>query len=373
MNRRQNKRSILFYISHPALFFLYKQTIKNLQQNHRIMVTYKKKEVLEELVETLDCEIQNIFPEERGDSQAHILYGIFIRNRRILKVAKNINADLIIGTAPEVSQVAKLLRIPAIIVNDTDYNAAPWFAWLTYPFADCILAPQCCDVNRWADRVIRYPGCHPAAYLHPRYFQPNTELVQRINPTAARYFILRLVKLSAHHDRGKGGINDDLALDIVRILEPYGQVFISSERTLSDSLQPHQLHIAAHELHSILAACDLLITDGQTVAAEAAALATRSIAYNDFIGVMGYLQDLERKYNLTIGLQANQPQLLLQTVKETVETVHDRKLWQTRRKQLFAEATDIPRLLTWLIENYPDSAATLRKQPSKLKDFALND
>lgn len=361
--------SILFYISHPAYFYLYKQTIQDLQKEHPVMVLYKKKEVLEELVQSLDCDSLNIFPQDRGESSFGIVRSILRRDWRIYRVAKKCHATMLVGTAPEIAQVGKLLGVPSVVVNDTDYRAAASFAWLTYPFADCILAPECTGTGRWAHKVIRYPGCHPAAYLHPRYFKPDAQVVRRINPGEGRYFILRLVKLSAHHDRGKSGIADDLASEIVRLLEPYGRVFISSERKLPESLQSHRLEIAAQELHSVLAFCDLLITDGQTVAAEAAALATRSIAYNDFINTMGYLRELEEKYELTTGLQANHPQQLLDKVREFVSKPHNRALWEQRRERLFSAATDVPRFLTWFIENYPFSAEEMRQNPHKSSEF----
>jgi predicted glycosyltransferase len=364
------KKTLLFYLSHPALFHLYKQTIRELGlHGHRVYVLVKKKEVLEELAEDLDCRLLNIYPRDRGTSPPALLCSVLIKDYRIFRIARKIRPDLLIGTASEVSHVGKLLRIPSIIVNDTDCKAAPLFARSTYPFADTILAPQCCDVGRWADRSITYPGCHPSAYLHPAYFTPDAALMEQFNPSRERYFVLRLVKLAAHHDQGKSGITDELALEIIRRLEPHGRIYISSERDLPAAFDRYVLRIAARELHSALAFADLLITDGQTVAAEAAALGTPAIAYNGFIGIMGYLVLLENNYHLLSGIRSGNPEQLLTMIDKQLSSCISREEWHKWRNRLLAESTDIPRFLTWFIETYPDSEAILRTNPQKINEF----
>jgi hypothetical protein len=49
------------------------------------------------------------------------------------------------------------------------------------------------------------------------------------------------------------------------------------------------------------------------MAAEAAVLGTPSIRFNDFVGEIGYLQDLEDR-GLSIGIRASHPERLLETV-----------------------------------------------------------
>lgn len=364
------KKRYLFYISHPAIFHLFKNPIRILkEQGHRILVLIKSKEVLEDLTKHAHWPYINIFPGERAANKAALLTALIIRNYKIFKIALKFRPNVMIGTAPEVAQVGRVLQIPSIIVNDDDIGAVPYFTALTYPFADCVVTPHSCAVRGWQYKTVKYPGYHALAYLHPDYFMPEPSVIERMNLAGRRYFILRLVKLSAHHDTGKNGINDEEVAKIINTLKPFGEVFISAEREIPAELAGYKLVIDPDELHSLLYYADLLITDGQSMAAEAAILGTPSIRFNDFVGKIGYLDELENAYHLTSGIKSSSPNLLLNTIHRMVIHKNLKEEYAVRKSRMLKEKIDVTCFLSWIIGNYPASVRRIRETPALLKDF----
>ena len=125
----------------------------------------------------------------------------------------------------------------------------------------------------------------------------------------------------------------------------------------------------------------LYIGDSQTMAAEAGVLGVPFVRFNDFVGRIGYLRELEDKYELGYGIHASvlpadspirrtdgsvQPsgvEELYKRVEELVAMPSDqrRKLWSERRKQMLSDKIDCAKFLTYFIENYPASVQETRK------------
>ena len=125
----------------------------------------------------------------------------------------------------------------------------------------------------------------------------------------------------------------------------------------------------------------LYIGDSQTMAAEAGVLGVPFVRFNDFVGRIGYLRELEDIYELGYGIHATplaadspirradglaQPsgvEALYERVEQLVATpAEERKAtFQSRREKMLAEKIDCAKFLTWFIENYPQSAEQTRK------------
>ena len=124
----------------------------------------------------------------------------------------------------------------------------------------------------------------------------------------------------------------------------------------------------------------LYIGDSQTMAAEAGVLGVPFVRFNDFVGRIGYLRELEDKYELGYGIHASvlaedsfirradgsaQPsgvEALYERVEQLVATpAEERKAtFQSRREKMLAEKIDCAKFLTWFIENYPQSVDAVR-------------
>ena len=120
------------------------------------------------------------------------------------------------------------------------------------------------------------------------------------------------------------------------------------------------------DMHHVMAFASLYIGDSQTMAAEAGVLGVPFVRFNDFVGRIGYLRELEDTYHLGFGIKASAPgsvDQLCSRVEELVsmDSTERRKVFQQRRQQMLEEKIDCAKFLTDFIEQYPQSAEQTRK------------
>lgn len=344
---------ILFHLGHPAHFHLFKNVIKNLQNNsHEIIILIKTKDVLEELLIESGIEYLNILPEGRKDSLLGIAFGQFKQDWKMLNFVRKNRVDLLIGTSVAITHVGKLLNIPSINVGEDDAAAVPLYSYLSFPFSDVILSPVSCNNGKWDKRTTHYAGYQELAYLHPNHFVPDKSIVEKYLTLDEPYFIIRFSKLGAHHDKGISGISDESAEKIINILKPQGRVIINSEKVLEPNLEKYRMEINPLHMHHLLAFANLYIGDSQTMAAEAAVLGTPAFRLSDFVGRLGYLEELEHKYNLTYGFKPSNSEDLLNKIMEIIKIPNLEEEWQNRRKKMLDEKIDFAEYLTSFIEKF---------------------
>ena len=63
-----------------------------------------------------------------------------------------------------------------------------------------------------------------------------------------------------------------------------------------------------------------------------------------------YMEELEKKYLLTIGIPSSDPHALFQTVEDMIHTDNIRELYQARRKKMLADKIDVATYFTNFIE-----------------------
>lgn len=345
---------ILFYLGHPAHFHLFKNVIATLsERGHKIDILIKKKDILEDLLQRSGMQYHNILPEGRGDSRSAIAIGMLKRDWRLFKYCFNKRPNLMIGTSVEIGHVGTILRIPSLNVNEDDADAVPLYAKLSYPWATRIISPAVCNNGKWEKKSIKYDGYHELAYLHPDHFTPSVDIVRKYISADKPYFLMRFSGLKAYHDRGVGGINNQLALNIINILKPYGDVYITSERELAEDLEQFRLNIDPLEIHHIIAFTSMFIGDSQTMSAEAGVLGVPFVRYNDFAGRLGYLDELENRYNLGFGLRPGNEDALYSVIKSLADMPGRKEEWQKRRFRMLEEKINVTDFLVELIEGFP--------------------
>ena len=353
----------LFYLGHPAHFHLFKNIINNLRaNNHKIFIIIKKKDVLEDLLVDKGWKFYNIYPNDRGNSKLSLGLSIIKRDIETFRIVLKERPDLMIGTSSEISHIGKLTGIKSLVVNEDDAEAVPLFANLSYPFATNIIVPSSCSVGKWTGKTIFYNGYHELAYLHPNQYS-KVEDNSSTQTTNRKFFLLRFAKLTAHHDDGKKGISNKFALKIIEKLSAFGDVYISSERSLTVELEKYRLNINPSLMMDNLSKADLYIGDSQTMAAEAAVLGVPSIRFNDFVGKLSYLEELEHKYGLTYGIKTSEPEKLLQKIDELLAMPNLKEEWQRRRQKMLADKIDVTAFMVWFIENYPESVRVMKETP----------
>jgi uncharacterized protein len=360
----------LFHLGHPAHFHLFKNVILKLTtEGHSCAVLIKKKDILEELLQKSNIEYFNLLPHGRSDSKLGIAVGLLKTDFRLLRFALRFKPDLMIGTSYAISHVGKVLNIPSLNVNEDDFDVVPLYSKLSYPWASGILAPDVCKTGKWVHKTINYPGYHELAYLHPNHFTPEKSIVSRYFNPDKPYFILRFAKLSAHHDSGINGINYRVAKRIIELVEPHGNVYITSERVLEEEFEKYRMAINPLDIHHVMAFADVYIGDSQTMAAEAGVLGTPFIRFNDFVGRIGYLNDLEEIYKLGFGINTREEQILYSTVSTLISMPGRKEEWQERRRKLLLDKIDVSEFMHWLIREYPESLSEIRKNPEYVNRF----
>ena len=185
---------------------------------------------------------------------------------------------------------------------------------------------------------------------------------------------MRFVKLKANHDDNIKGINKEVALRLIELMKPQMDIYITSERPLEPELEPYRIQINPIYMHDVMAFASLYIGDSQTMAMEAAILGVPAIRFNDFVGKIGVMAELEDGnlngekvscYNLGIGIKASEPdsvQRLYETVEQLLQMDSEerKKTWAERRERMLADKIDYAKFLTWFIENYPSSAEAVK-------------
>jgi len=361
---------ILVYLGHPAHFHLYKTAVNNWKTNgHVVLILIKKKDILEDLLKIAGLTYFNILTEGRKDSKAGMFVGMIKRAYRLFLFCLKHKPDILTGTSVENSFVGKLLGIPVVNVNEDDAAVVPLFAKLSYPLASAILNPRVCNSGKWDKKAIKYESYQELAYLHPKHFTPDKKIVEKYFSTDKPYFIIRFAKLTAHHDSGIQGISLDIAKNIIKKLKPYGDIYITSERVLEQELEPYRMSINPLDMHNVMAFAQLYIGDSQTMAAEAGVLGIPFVRFNDFVGRIGYLRELEDDYKLGFGIKTNELEKLYKTVDDLIAMPDRKEIFAERREKMLSEKIDCAQFLTWFIENYPKSKQIMEENSDYQNKF----
>lgn len=345
----------LFFFVHPSKFHVFRNTINSLKSNgHHVDICITSKDVLEELIQTEDWQYTNIFPEGRKMKgiPSYVSAGInFFRTiYRLYKYTKNKKYDLFI-TDDLLVYLGKWKKVPSIAFSDDDLAITKQFS-LILSKADRILSPEITDLGRFKRKKIEFPGYKELAYLHPNHFNPDINIVKKINPELTPYFILRLVSLRAYHDVGMKGISNEQVKKLINLLTKYGQVYISAERELPEEFEKFKLKINPQNIAHVLYFAQIFIGDSQTMTSEAAVLGTPAFRCNDFVGKISVMEEKEIKY----GLSFNYPPFRFEEMYNKIEILLSSKnfknVFKEKRNKMLSEKIDLSSFMIWLFENY---------------------
>ena len=380
--------NILVELVHPAHFYYYRDTITNLiRDGHKVIVAIVTKEVLEDVVIAAGVEYVNICPKPHKKwGKMGVAYDMLVRDWRMLCLVLRNRVDVITGSTIETAHVGWLLRKPNINIGEDDSAVVSKYIKSIAPFVGVRLTPDCTENGVIEPKSVHFPSFYKTAYLRPGYFTANRERVRQYGIDVDKpYFIIRFSALNAHHDVGIKGINTEIAERLIEILKPHGRIYITSERPLESQFEQYRIKINPLDMHHVMAFASLYIGDSQTMAAEAGVLGVPFVRFNDFVGRIGYLRELEDVYELGFGIHASelpedspirkhdgsvQPSgtdALYQAVEQLVamDAAERRTLYQQRRQKMLADKIDCAMFLTWFIENYPQSVEKTRKGGSE--------
>lgn len=327
-------------------------------RGHAIFVSARQRSIIHYLLDKY-----NIQYWDRGTGRnsrfGKVFYMISADIRLVLR-SMQFKPDLFLSFAsPYAAHAAWIMRKPHIVLDDTEHTR---FAPFLYkPFSDVILNPLCFQKNMGSKQV-RFNSYTELLYLHPKYYQPNPEVPNILGiPKGERYVLFRFVAWKALHDAGHKGLDFITKKALIELSEKRGyKVFISNESEISDPFfQKYLIKIPPELIHDVLFYADLFVSEGGTMASEAAILGTPAIYVNS-LPLMGYLKE-EQKAGLISHFSSS-----FGVIEKMIELLSIADLKENTRiqsKRLICDKIDITDFLAGFVENYPESKKSFISDP----------
>lgn len=351
---------VLFMISHPAQFHMFRNTMESLKRcGHQVVLVIRPKDILEQLCLEASVPFYKMNEKIKIWGALGMGYSLIEKIIAVIKIVRVEKPSLLAGCDGTLAYVGKICNKPSFGFTEDDYNIIKLYAKMFFPFFSNIVSPNICDTGKWFLKKMGYPGFQKLAYLHPNSFTPKVDVVNKyFSLETTPYFIIRFAKLVAHHDDGIKGFNLEVARKVINMLKEKGRVFITSEDTLPQEFEQYQLRINPLDIHHLLAYASLYIGDSQSMAVEACMLGTPCLRFNDFVGEkkISVLEELEHVYHLTNGIHSCDAEKLYNKIEEILDLPNAREIYQERRKKMLADKIDVTKYWTWFLENYPQSA-----------------
>jgi predicted glycosyltransferase len=330
---------ILVDINHPAHVHFYKYFIRECRnRGHEVLITALKKDITFNLLD--EYGIKYIALGSSGKSLPAKIARIPIFDCLMLKVALTFKPDIMTGLASfRVSHTAWIMGKKSFIYDDTEHSTGEIL--LYKPFASHILTPDCFYKDLGA-KQIRYPGYHELAYLHPDRFSPDPSLLKSLGLTSDSIFsIVRFVSWEAAHDKGYKGMDQDIKVRLIKELENYGRVFISSEKMLPIELEKYRLPVSPGKIHHLMAFASLMCGESATMASEAAVLGIHAL-FCDFNG-RSYTDEEENKYDLVYNFPLDRPgqENFIRKAVQLFRTPGLKEAGKRKREKLLRDKIDV--------------------------------
>jgi uncharacterized protein len=338
-------------ITHPAHFHFFKNAIAGWQAHgHSVLILSRDKDLTLQLLDeagwTHHC-LSHVRSGMAGLALELVEHGAGVW--RALGKHRSQSIAAIGGTL--MIHAARLRGIPALVFYDTEH--AKLSNRITYPFATRIYTPRCYRDNLGAKHQ-RYNGYQELAYLHPNRFTPDPAklAVEGLQPGEPFTFV-RLVAWKSHHDVRDFGVKN--IYNVVRRLEQYGRVLISSEAPLPDDLKPYERRGNIGDAHHIIAFARLLVGESATMASESAQLGVPSIFLST--SSRGYTDELENRYQMVFnfnGERAIEADALACAVSILGDATAP-QTFQERYRRMIAEQIDVTSFIMDEVERHARS------------------
>lgn len=360
---------ILVDICHPAHVHLFKNLIFNLKQKgHKVFVTVRHIPLAIELLNAYSIPFISL-----GKKSTSLLFKFgrqISYTMMIKKLVKELQIDLLVGSSITIAHVSKITMVPSIWFDDDDDEIEPLITKYGHPFANALISPDVLKGKRKRVDTIFYAGYHELAYLHPKDFYPENDVLHLAGiKEGVKYFILRFNSFKAHHDSGVKGLSLENKRKLIDFLLPYGKVFITAEGKIDSEFEDYSISIPPDKIHSFLYYSTMLIGDSQTMTSEAAVLGVPSIRSNSFVGRISYLEEEEHRYGLTFGFRPEQTDKMFDKIKELLNTPLLKDRWREKQALMLNNKIDVAKFMLWLVENYPESVEMLRTKPEYQNNF----
>ena len=347
---------ILVDISHPAHVHFFRNAIKLWQNNgHRITIASRNKDITIRLLEEYGFHHTCLSKARQGI--VGLAFELLEHEGGLYRLLRHAPPDIFLeigGTF--IVHAAKLLRKPSVVFYDTE-NATISNA-ITYPFATAICTPSCYQ-GKVGRRHITYNGYHELAYLHPIRFSPNPTCLTKLGVKQVDTFsIIRFVNWSAGHDVAQKGFSLQAKIRLVKELERYGPVFITSEAPLPSELRSFRFPLSSSLIHHVMAFSTLYVGESATMASECSVLGVPAIFVSP-VG-RGYTNEQEKKYGLCYTISDKQEDKAIYLANQLMQNKMLKKQWQQKRQKMLQDKIDVTKWMDHFIEQFVVNKGTLK-------------
>jgi predicted glycosyltransferase len=343
---------ILIDLGHPAHVHLFRNLyFKLISEGHFVIITTKDIPIAKKLLELYGIPYINL--GQKSDGLVGKFFDLLRFGWKIYRLVKRNKIEMAIGTSINIAHVSRFTKISSFVFDDDDSAVQPLMKKYGHPFADFIVSPDVLDFERKAENHITYPAYHELAYLHPQIFEPDTSVLRELGiKEEEKYFILRFNAFKAHHDVGVSGLNIEQKRRLIEILKPHGKVFITTERNIDEEFKQYQLTVSPEKVHSFMFYAQMLIGDSQTMTSEAAVLGVPSLRCNSFAGRISYLEEQEKKYELTYAFLPNDFEKMEEKLIELLNIPDLKAEWISKRQKMLADKIYPTPFFQSILENH---------------------
>lgn len=331
---------VLFDVVHPAHAHFYRRMIVALhEEGHPVLVVSRDKDVTTGLLDAWGIPHHPV-GVAGATGKVGQLRELVARDSALWRATGSFGPDVVLTRSPAGVQVARARGIVGIFDTD-DGRAAGVHFRAAAPFAHMITTPDVLKED-YGERHRRYRGYKALAYLHPDRYTPDRSILNLLGvDEGERYFVVRFVAMTASHDRNEAGLGEGDKRRIVEALQARGRVFVSSEGPLPRGMEDLSFDAPPERIHDALAFADLYVGDSQTMAAEAALLATPAIRASSWTGRLDYLDDLEQTHGLLRSFRPDEGDRVLAAVAELVDDPGTPERWRDRHAAMLATKDDV--------------------------------
>ena len=325
----------IFELNHPKHYYQFKYVMRMLQEHgHDILVLARDKDVLLSVLQEENISYE-IFGLHKKKMLQKVL-GTFSIIHNYMGIVKRFKPDVIVSKASLYGcHCAKRYGCKSVIFPDSE--VVKLTNKRVVPLATLVITPETFGLD-YGDKHRRIKGLFEDCYLAPSVFTPDSHIVGQFG-LKKPYAVFRFVGWYANHDVNNNGFSLEEKKQLVDAVQPYMQVYLSSENELPAELAQYKLPTPASIIHSVLSQADLYLGDSQTMATEAALLGVPAIRSNSFVGEhdMTNFKVLENKYELLRNVRDYNEVLALVTDFAS----HSRKQeWEKKRQAYYQHIGD---------------------------------
>ncbi len=322
--------NVLISIIHPATAHQFYRIIELLKKRgHRVTVLVIKKDRNWEVFDDYGIEYK-IIGNTTGKNKIDKAFIVLVSTFKHLYWGIKTKADVYMGIpTPMMSIAALVTRKKNITFCDTERSTeALWFA---KKFSHKVITPKLyrTDVG---EKQIRLDTFKELFYLHPKYFKPNPKDLELVGLKEGEKFIfVRFVAWNASHDIGYEGFSNEEKMNLIKHLEGYGKVLVSSETELPAEFEKYVVKVPHTKIHSIMSFAQLFVGDGLTMAFECNVMGIHAVFTSELTS--GASDEFENVYKLLYPI-TDRENMLEKTIKKTRELLENKNLEKEGKEKL---------------------------------------